>query len=125
MAWNDASETIVSGKGQVYVADVGTALPATADAALNGAFEGLGFHTEDGVSLNKSLEIVEFRSWQSLHPIRREREADDFQLTFVLEQWNEVNLPLAMGGGDVLDLGGGQVRYNPPDDGAPLDEKSL
>lgn len=125
MPWNDAAETVVAGTGQVYVAAVGTTLPANADAALAAAFVGLGYHTEEGVSLNKAIEIVEFRAWQSRHPIRRERETEDFQLTFVLQQWNEETVPLAFGGGSITDLGGGQFKYVPPRDDEQLDERAL
>lgn len=125
MAWNDAAETIVAGTGQVYVAPVGTTLPTTAEAAVDSSFVGLGFHTEDGVSMNKTLEIVEFRAWQSRHPIRRERETEDFQLTFVLQQWNEQTLPFALGGGTVTQVTAGHYKYTPPGDDDQLDERSL
>lgn len=125
MSWNKSDETVVAGTGEVYVAPVGTPLPATADAALNAAFIGLGYHSEDGVTVNKNLEITEFRAWQSRHPIRRERETEDFQLSYNLLQWNEETIPLAFGGGEILDLGGGQFRYSPPADGEDLDERTL
>jgi hypothetical protein len=123
--WNDPAETIVAGTGQVYVAPTGTAEPANVDSALNAAFQGLGYHTEEGVSVNKTLEIVEFKAWQSRYAIRRERDTEEFQLTFVLEQWNEVTTPLAFGGGEIVPLGGDQFKFVPPGDDDSLDERAL
>lgn len=125
MAWNDSGETIVAGSGQVYVAPVGTALPATAAAAPNAAFEGLGYHTEEGVSVNQSVEIAEFRAWQSKYVIRRIRDTEDFMITFVLLQWNESTLPFAMGGGDIVSDGGSGYRYNPPGAEDDVDDRAL
>lgn len=126
MAWNDAAETIIAGGGQVYSAAVGSTLPANAGATLSAAtWIGLGYHTEDGVSINKGLEITEHGAWQSKHPIRRERETEDFAVTFALQQWNENTVPLAFGGGTVSDLGSGQYKFVPPGDTDDLDERSL
>lgn len=123
--WNDAEETIIAGTGQAYRAPVGTPLPATAAAAPDTAFEGLGYHTDDGVSVNQTPEIVEHGAWQSRYPIRRHRQSEEFLITFSLLQWNEINVPFAFGGGEIVDLGGGDIRYNPPAVTDPLDERAL
>ena len=125
MGWNDATETIVAGSGQVYTAAVGTALPTKTSEALNAAFNGLGYHTEDGVSVNQQLNITEFKAWQSKTAIRREQDSRDFQITFQLLQWNEINLPLAFGGGTVTEPTAGQFKFTPPEDTAALEEKAL
>jgi hypothetical protein len=114
MAWDDSSEIRVAGSGQVYTAPVGTALPSTAVAALNAAFSGLGFHSEDGVSTNATRDSLEVRVWQSLYVVRSARQSADFRLTFALMQWNEQNVPLAFGGGSVVSDGGSGYRFNPP-----------
>jgi hypothetical protein len=123
--WDDPTELVVAGTGEVYVAPVGTALPTSPTAALAAAYTGLGYHTEDGVSISVATEVTEFRSWQSRHPVRRELQAQECQFTFALQQWNDATLPFAFGGGAVSDLGGGVYRYNPPADDAALDERSL
>lgn len=125
MAWNQADETLIAGTGEVYIAPVGTTLPANADSSLNSAFYGLGYHTEEGVAINKTLEIIEFRAWQSRFPIRRERDTEDLTLTFTLLQWNEETIPFAMGGGSIDSLGGDQYKYTPAADAEALAEKSL
>lgn len=125
MAWNDPNETVIAGDGQVYVADLGTSLPANADASLDAAFSGLGYHTEDGVNVNQEPNIVEHRSWQSKYPTRVIRDTEDFMLTFVLQQFNEVNIPLAFGGGSIVDLGGGQYRFDPPSAADAPDDRAV
>jgi hypothetical protein len=124
IGWNDASELIVAGSGEVYVAPVGTALPTTPIATLNAAFEGLGYHTEDGVSLSVSPTVEEFMAWQSRQAIRREMTAQEIQVSFSLQQWNETTLPLAFGGGAITPVSGG-YRYDFPTDTASLAEKAM
>lgn len=123
--WNDPGETIVAGTGQAYVAPVGTALPTTAVAALNAAFYGLGYHTEEGVSINQAVDISEFRVWQSKYVVRRVRNTEDFTLSFQLVQFNEETLPLAFGGGEVVSDGSTGFRYNPPSANDAVDERSM
>lgn len=126
MAWKDSGETLVGNDGLVYVADVGTALPTNATTAPPVAnWTGLGYHNEDGATINKSLDIVEHRAWQSSHPIRRSRGEEAFAIAFGLLQWNEINVPLAFGGGSVDAVSGGQYKYTPPEDADALLEKSL
>lgn len=126
MAWNDASQLVVAGTGQVYVADVATTLPeASPVEALDGAFEGLGYHTEDGLTLTATPTVQEFPAWQSRRPIRRELTAQDLQVAFVLQQWDEDSVPFAFGGGEITDLGGGMYRYDFPADDDQLQEKAL
>lgn len=126
MAWNDSAETVVAGTGEAYVAAVGTTAPANEGTALAPAtWTGLGYHTEDGVSINKSLELVEFRAWQSKYVIRRERGEEEFRITFSLLQWTSTSVPLAFGGGSIVDLGSSHYKYVPPDDADGLVEKML
>lgn len=122
--WNNPNETLVAGTGQAYVAPVGTALPAGPSTALNAAFVGLGYHTEDGVSINQTPSIIEHPAWQSKVAIRRERDTIEFAVTFALLQFNEETVKLAFGGGSVAAVSGG-YRYNPPQADEAIDERSL
>lgn len=125
MAWNDPLETIVAGSGEVNIAAVGTALPAKTTEALNAKFEGLGYHTEDGVSVNQAITVAGFKAWQSPTEIRRVQDSQDFEISFALLQWNEVNLPFAFGGGTISEVSSGQFKYVPPAASAALDERAL
>lgn len=123
MAWNDANELVVAGTGQVYVAPVGTALPTTPTASLNAAFVGLGYTSEDGVSISVEPEITDFPAWQSRQPVRRELTNQAISVSFSLLQWNETNVPLAFGGGTIS--GSGPYRYDFPTGDDALDERAM
>lgn len=124
MAWNDANELVVASNGQIYVAPVGTAMPATTTEALNIAFIGLGYLTEDGLSQSITPEVTGFRAWQEQQDVRRERKAQAAQWKGALEQWNETNIVLAFGGGSMTESPSGTFRYVLPKAGDALDERA-
>jgi len=49
--------------GAVFVAPVGTTLPATATESLNSAFKNLGYVSEDGVTNTNGPEVSEIKAW--------------------------------------------------------------
>lgn len=124
MAWNDPNEIRIASNGQVYVAPVGTALPTTPTAALNSAFVGLGYLTEDGAKLAVAPEVQDIKSWQSRQSTRRELINQEVTASFTLQQFNESTIPLAFGGGDVTSPSTGIYRYELPTSGA-LDERAM
>lgn len=124
MAWNDPTELQVGITGQVYVAPLGTALPTTTLGALDAAFVGLGFTTEDGVSFSASKETQDINAWQSFDPIRTIVTARTVQATFSLQQWNEDTVPLAFGGGAVTGSTP-NFKYELPDPEDGVDERSM
>lgn len=124
MAWNDTAEIRVFATGQVYVAPVGTALPVNPTAALNAAFVGLGYISEDGAALSVAPEIQDIMAWQSRQAVRRELTSQEVTATFALLQWNETNIVFAFGGGAVTTPSVGISRYELPTDGA-LDERAV
>jgi len=124
VAWNNANEIVVASNGQVYVAPVGTPLPASSVAALNAAFVGLGFATEDGATLTVTPEVTDYMAWQSRSPVRREKVSQEIQIAIALMQWNEQTVPVAFGGG-VVSGSAGAYRYDLPKDDAALDERAM
>lgn len=125
MAWNDAEELVVASNGQVYVAPVGTPLPTTPTEALNAAFVGLGFCTEDGVKIAATPEVKDFTAWQSRQAVRRERNQQEVSATFSLEQWNEQTVPFAFGGGAITSPSTGVYRFEFPEAGDALEERAM
>lgn len=107
----NASEIMVGASGAVYVAPTGTALPTDIATALNAAFKDVGLLTEDGVSVEPSMEQEILRSWQVLGRVRTIVTARDFQVSFAMQQWNELTLPLAFGGGAVATNAGPPIHY--------------
>lgn len=124
MAWNNAEEIVVANSGQAYVAPVGTTLPTDPTAALNAAFTGLGYISEDGATVTAAPEILEIAAWQSRQSVRREMTSQAITVAFSLMQFNESTIPLAFGGGAVTSLGGGKFRYDFPDDQDALDVRA-
>jgi hypothetical protein len=125
MAWNDALEVIAGQTGQFYAAPLNTALPDAVDDELDAAFVGLGLISEDGVSFSQTPDITELRAWQERFPIRRIRNTETVNLGAALLQWNENNVPLALGGGAVTDDAGTGYRYDPPAPDEAVDERSF
>lgn len=126
MPWNDSDELLVGGTGQVYVAAVGSTEPTNESSVLSAAtWKGLGYHTEDGVSVANAPEITRFMAWQSKRPVRIDRQADTFTISFQLLQWDEDSTPLAFGGGSITDLGSGHYKFSPPSETSALDERAL
>lgn len=121
----DPTQLVVAGTGAIYVAPVGTALPATPVASLNAEFTELGYTTDDGLTLKQSRDIKDFFAWQSRDPVRRELISREIMLSFSLEQWNGENLVFALGGGSVTAPGGGTYKYNFPATTDHLDEQAL
>lgn len=123
MPWNDPTELVVASNGQWSVAPVGTPLPVSPVAALNAAFVGLGYLTEDGATLTVTPEVSDFGAWQSRDPIRREMTAREVQIAGALQQWNEDTVPFAFGGGAITSPSAGIYRFDLPE--GALDERAV
>lgn len=121
----DTAELVVATHGDVYIAAKGTSLPAEADDALSASWYKLGLINEDGATISAGPEIEEFRAWQRRQPVRRELTGQEITVAFALEQWNAETVKFAYGGGDAVDLGGGQFRYDFPSDSDSIDERAI
>lgn len=122
----NVDEAVVAVSGDVYVAPVGTPLPELVRAALHEDFFQIGLVSEDGVSLAAVPEIDEQLAWQHEQAIRREVSEQRIALTFDMLQWNNETVRWALGGGVVVELVGGQFRYDLPDpDLDELDERAI
>lgn len=112
----DPTELSVGQTGNLYVATVGTAFPATIDDPVNtGDWTELGFVDTDGVKFTLPKPITWIRGWQSRHPLRGVRGDFEDVIGFNLQQWNNDNVELAFGGGSIAASGSG-FRYTPPDE---------
>jgi len=66
MASNDAAKVLVGRpkvSGAIFSAPLGTELPTDAAAALDAAFVGLGYASEDGLESNYTRDSEEIREW--------------------------------------------------------------
>jgi hypothetical protein len=101
-----SSEVRVAGTGELFLAPVGTALPTKASEALNAAFKGYGYTTEDGVTLAKSVDQEGIPAWQSTTPVRRIITGQELTIETTFLQSNEDILKLWLGSGDFATDGG-------------------
>ncbi|APE23344.1 MULTISPECIES: phage tail tube protein [Streptomyces] len=104
MAGNNSAEIRVAGVGKLFVAKVGTNVPAFGTGEPSADWTGwtnLGYTTGDGVTFSKKDKLEAIDSWQSVSPIHYIYSARDLSLKFSLLQFNEDTLPFFMGGGKV------------------------
>lgn len=95
--------------GAVYVAPTGTALPTSAVASLNVAFECLGYISEDGVTNNNSPESDNIKAWggDTVLVLQTDRP-DTFAMTLI-ESMNEEVLKAIYGSSNVTVDGNGNI----------------
>lgn len=101
-----SSQVRVAGTGELYLGPVGTALPTSANAALDPGFVGYGYTTEDGVALSKSVTREGISAWQSTTPVRYLTTAQELTAGLTFLQSNAEILKLWLGSGDFATDGG-------------------
>lgn len=106
-----SSQVRVAGTGELYLAPVGTILPTAASIALEAAFKGYGYTTEDGVSLSKSVDREGVPAWQSSTPVRYLITGQELTIETTFLQSNEDILKLWLGSGDFATDGGTPAGY--------------
>ena len=99
MTPREPRDILIAAEGDVFLAPVGTVLPAAVGDALDPAFIELGYVSEDGVTLSPNTSTDGIGAWQSLAFVRTVISSQDVQLSFELMQWNDQSLELAFGGG--------------------------
>jgi len=122
----DSSQLFVAGSGALYVAPVGTTAPTDVTTAWAAAWKDVGYLEEDGASFGVSYDTSTKNSWQSLDPTNYVRTGRASTLKATLKQWNQVNFPIAFGGGTMTEtsLGSGIYKYDAPT-GASIDYRAV
>jgi len=124
---NNADKVVIGQSGALYFAPVGTAGPVDLTTALAAAWTDSGFLSEDGVTLDPSVEFNEVAAWQSRYPIRRYEASRSFDISFAMMEMGKANFILSMGGGAMATTGvsPNQVHtYTPPTAGT-VDERAF
>lgn len=88
-----AVNVTVAVTGDAYMAPTGTALPTTTIAALNVAFQAVGYLTEDGITESQGDSTNEIKAWQNADIVRRIQtdHSAQFKLAFLETNWVSLN----------------------------------
>lgn len=119
---NNPDQIVVGANGSIAVAPTGTVAPADAVAALPAAAVDLGYADEDGLTFTDGKTLEPINVWQSFYAARQIVTGKESSLAFNLVQWNGDTVPLAFGGGAVVEDSPGNYRYTPPAPGT-IDER--
>lgn len=67
-----AAQVRVAGNGEISIGVVGTASPPTdATTALGTGWTGLGYNTDSGLTVSRTVNVNDIPAWQSQVPIRK------------------------------------------------------
>lgn len=123
----DTNEITVGANGSIYVAPVGTTVPANIAATLGTGWIDLGYADDNGVTVTDSRTLESIPVWQLFYTARRIVKERDLAVAFVLRQWAAAQVELAFGGGTIVEdgtSGSGHFTYTPPDPQV-IDERML
>lgn len=108
-----AANVIVAGTGAVYRAPLGTPLPTSATDALNEAFLGHGYITQDGVAETIDEQTSDLIAWQNGDLVRKIQQSHDASYAFAGLETSPTMLETYYGNydaGKVKIRGGGGIR---------------
>jgi len=97
----DSTKLLYAGDGEVYLADVGTAMPADVTTALSATWlaGGLGWMAAGGVTIAADITTTEETAWQSPDPIGERTERRTITIQAGIKQFNQLSFKVLFGGG--------------------------
>lgn len=107
---------VLIGPGDLYVAPIGTAEPASATATLNAAFRLVGY-TEEGTSFSYEITTEDINVAEEFDPVRIETTARAGMVSFQMAEATRQNLALAVNSGADAATSG---TLEPPDPGTEV-----
>ncbi len=96
--------------GELSVAPVGTAAPTNSTSALNAAFVGLGYVSEDGVTETPNDSVENIVAWQNATVVRAATTEDFWTFQMVLIETKGAVLELYYKGSEVEVVAAGQWK---------------
>jgi hypothetical protein len=102
----ETSEVRAGITGELYAAPVGTALPTDTSTALNAAFKGLGYFSEDGVTETFEKDTEDITAWQNEGTYTINPGATSGRLSWVLEVIDGAEIKrIVLEEGEITELG--------------------
>lgn len=98
--------------GELYAAPVGTAAPTSSTAALNAAFIGMGYVSEDGVTETYEDTIENIIAWQNATVVRAATTESIARLQCTLIETKGEVMELFHKGSQVAVVGAGQWKID-------------
>lgn len=98
--------------GELYAAVTGTTRPANSTEALNAAYVGMGYVSEEGVTETLDESVTRIVAWQGGAVVRSTTEEATATLQLTLIETKAAVLELFHRGSAVTDLGGGQFKID-------------
>ena len=89
----------------VFLAPLGTTLPTTLDAPI-APFEEVGFLSEDGVPINREVDVTKFKAYQGASTLRVKITSDERTFTFTAAEEKPLVSELYWGHGAATVAGG-------------------
>jgi hypothetical protein len=111
MAGQAASEIRVGANGTIYVAPSGTTPPVDITSPWTG-FVNMGYATEDGGKIARSMDTEMVKAWQSISVLRYIITGVGLTCAFELMQSDKDIIPLYFGGGSITTQAAGKYRYD-------------
>lgn len=112
----DSDRILVAGMARLYLAPVGSLFPTKSNDPLDAAWVEAGFFTDDSLGFETEPKFYDVMSHQANYPTRKVQTEDAATLSVDLQEWSEVNLRAAFGGGSVVAIVGTptQYKFSPP-----------
>lgn len=98
--------------GELYKAVTGTPRPANSIAALNAAYKGLGYISEDGVTESPDETVERVVAWQAAVVVRSTTTEATVTLQCTLIETKAATLETYHKGSTVVDMGGGHYKID-------------
>lgn len=105
----NTAANVVVGKpkatGGVYAGPIGTALPTDTDTALNASFVGLGYISEDGLTMTKGGDVTTIRAWGG-DAVKIVKATDDLSFAWTFIESSDAVVEEVFGSDNVTTLTG-------------------
>lgn len=102
----DATKVRIGITGELYKAPLGTALPTDIDTALNAAFVGLGYLSDDGATESNDDSVSDIVAWQNATTVRSATTESTLSLSMTLIE-NTAEVLETFHRGSVMAVAGG------------------